>query len=142
MYVRPPIAARLVSTRTSSRPAGSVPLKFGPTRAKFPPLPPCVREPGRSRHVVPRVDDLHDPPAIARHWRNDQHDRLGGQVDIRERIERVHVHANDLVVLGIREFTVLVELVESVHARSLLGLATFVCASACVAMYTSGRPKT
>ena len=67
---------------------------------------------GRGRHVVPPVDDLHDPPTVALHRRHDQHDRLGAEIDIGQRIQRVHVHPDDLVVLGVGELAVIVELVE------------------------------
>ena len=67
---------------------------------------------GRGRHVIPRVDDLHDPPPFALDRRHDQHDRLGGDVDVGERVQGVDVHPDDLVVLGVGELAVVVELVE------------------------------
>ena len=67
---------------------------------------------GRGRHVVPRVDDLHDPPALARIGGTTSTIGSAARSTLRQRIQRVHVHPDDLVVLGIGEFAVVVELVE------------------------------
>jgi hypothetical protein len=67
------------------------------------------------------------------------HQVLIGEIEVRHRVERIHVHPHDLVVLSIRKLSVMVELIERCPPS---GLATFIITSACRAIYTSGRPKT
>ena len=79
---------------------------------EFSALVPMRAQARRSRYIVPRVDNLHDPPALALHRRHHQHDRLGGEVEVGQRIERVHIHPDDFVVRGIWKFAVVIELIE------------------------------
>ena len=72
--------------------------------------------PGCRRDVVPGIDDLHQPPALAFHRRYRQHHRLDAQVEVCQRIQRIHVHADDLVVRRVGKLAVVVELVERARA--------------------------
>src|SRR5262245_6987277 len=51
--------------------------------------PPLDGADGRDRTSTPRRGPL------AVHRRHDEYDRLGGQVEVRHRVERVHVHPDD-----------------------------------------------
>jgi hypothetical protein len=67
---------------------------------------------GGGGHVVPRVDDLHDPPARAVHRRHHEYHRLGGEIEVGQRVERVDVHADDLDVLRVLKLAMMIELIE------------------------------
>ena len=112
-------------------PAGSVPFQPGPTMAKLPPLPPTVREPGACGNVVPGVDELHDPEAVA-HLGNGQHHRPLRKIELRERVERIDVEADDGLVRRVGELAVVGELVDRRRAPS--GFATWVTMSICISM--------
>jgi len=101
-----------VSTRITSSPSEIARLKSGPTSANAAPFVTVRARARCGRHVVPAVDDLHDPPALGVHRRHHEHDRLSAQVELRQRVERVHVHPDDLVVFGIGKVAVVIELID------------------------------
>ena len=65
----------------------------------------------RVRHVVPGVDELHEPEAVA-HLGNGQDDGALRQVEGGERVERIDVEADDRLVRGVGKLAVVRELID------------------------------
>ena len=67
-----------------------------------------------SKPLVRPLPEHHEdwlPPALGLHRRHHQYDRLGGEVEVGQRIERVNIHPDDLVVRSIWKFAVVIELI-------------------------------